>query len=89
VVIGLLLLITLECLSIARRAKDTAGMLIASGMATLVGFQSFLNISVATGMLPNTGIPLPFVSFGSSSMIAQLRSAGLVQSVWRHRKKPA
>ncbi|MCR5283387.1 MAG: rod shape-determining protein RodA [Lachnospiraceae bacterium] len=81
VVIGLLLLITLECLSIARRAKDTAGMLIASGMATLVGFQSFLNISVATGMLPNTGIPLPFVSYGLTSLLSLYIGMGIVLNV--------
>ncbi|MCR4689976.1 MAG: rod shape-determining protein RodA [Lachnospiraceae bacterium] len=81
VVIVLLLLITMECLLIARRAKDLAGELIASGMAALVGFQSFLNISVATGILPNTGIPLPFVSYGLTSLMSLYLGMGIVLNV--------
>ncbi len=81
VVIVLLLLITMECLLIARRAKDLAGELIASGMAALVGFQSFMNISVATGILPNTGIPLPFVSYGLTSLMSLYLGMGIVLNV--------
>ncbi|MBO4336505.1 MAG: rod shape-determining protein RodA [Lachnospiraceae bacterium] len=80
-VIVLLLLITLECLLIARKAKDQAGMLIASGMAALVGFQSFMNISVATGLMPNTGIPLPFVSYGLTSLMSLYIGMGIVLNV--------
>ncbi len=80
-VIVLLLLITLECLMTARKAKDLAGTLIASGMATLIGFQSFINISVATGVLPNTGIPLPFVSYGLTSLLSLYIGMGFVLNV--------
>ncbi|MBQ8527670.1 MAG: rod shape-determining protein RodA [Lachnospiraceae bacterium] len=80
-VIVLLLLITLECLMTARKAKDLAGTLIASGMATLIGFQSFINISVATGVLPNTGIPLPFVSYGLTSLLSLYIGMGVVLNV--------
>ena len=66
---------------IARKAKDLAGMLIASGMATLIGFQSFINISVATGLLPNTGIPLPFVSYGLTSLLSLYIGMGVVLNV--------
>ena len=62
VIIILLLFITIECIFIARKAKDTAGRLICCGMAALIGFQSFINICVTTGLMPNTGLPLPFVS---------------------------
>ncbi len=80
-VIILILLIVLECISIARKAKDLAGMLIAMGVAALFGFQSFLNIAVATGVMPNTGIPLPFVSYGLSSLLSGYIGVGLLLNV--------
>ncbi len=80
-VIILILLIVLECISIARKAKDLAGTLIAMGAAALIGFQSFLNISVATGVLPTTGIPLPFVSYGLSSLLSLYICIGLLLNV--------
>lgn len=80
-VILLLFLIALECVMIARRAKDTAGMVICSGMAGLVGFQSYMNIAVATGLMPNTGIPLPFVSAGLTSLVSLYIGMGFVLNV--------
>ncbi len=80
-VIILVLLIVLECISIARKAKDLAGTLIAMGVAALIGFQSFLNISVATGVMPNTGIPLPFVSYGLTSLLSLYIGVGLLLNV--------
>lgn len=80
-VIVLLLLITMDCLMTARRAKDIAGTLIASGMATIIGFQGFINISVATGVLPNTGIPLPFVSYGLTSLMSLYIGMGFVLNI--------
>ena len=59
-----------ECILIARKAKDLAGRLICCGMAALIGFQSIFNIFVATGLMPNTGIPLPFVSYGLTSFFS-------------------
>lgn len=81
VVILLLELITIECVLIGRRAKDLAGRLICSGMAILVSFQGFMNISVATGLLPNTGIPLPFVSAGLTSLVALYIGMGFVLNI--------
>lgn len=86
-VIGLLLLITLDCLMTAKKAKDVAGALIASGMATIVGFQSFINISVATGLMPNTGIPLPFVSYGLTSLVSLYIGMGFVLNVRLQRER--
>lgn len=80
-VIFLLFLIALECLSVARKAKDLAGTCIATGMAALVGFQSFVNISVATGIFPNTGVPLPFVSYGLTSLVSLYIGMGFVLNV--------
>ena len=77
----LLFLIVLECILIGRRAKDQAGTLICCGVASLVAVQSFINICVATGLMPNTGTPLPFVSYGLTSLISLYIGMGLVLNV--------
>ena len=77
-IIILLLLIVLECVMIGMKAKDTAGKLICCGMASLVAFQSFVNICVATGLMPNTGVPLPFVSYGLTSLVSLFMGMGFV-----------
>ena len=81
VVIVLLTLISLECLSVARKAKDLAGTIIAAGMGVLIAFQSFINIGVATFLLPNTGLPLPFVSYGLTSLLSLFAGMGFVLNV--------
>lgn len=81
IVIGLLLLIALECILIAKKAKDLSGRLICCGVAALIGFQSFVNICVVTGMMPNTGLPLPFVSYGLTSLVSSFIGIGLVLNV--------
>lgn len=80
-VIVLLTLIAIECVLIAKKAKDLAGTLICTGMATIVGVQSFMNIAVATGLMPNTGIPLPFVSYGLTSLVSLYIGMGFVLNV--------
>ncbi len=80
-IIAILLLIVLQCIHISRRAYDTKGMLIAAGIGMLIAYQSFINIGVATGVLPNTGIPLPFVSYGLSSLLSLLAGMGMVLNV--------
>lgn len=85
-VILLLLLIVVECIYIGSKAKDLAGKLICCGMATLIGFQSFINLCVATGLFPNTGIPLPFVSYGLTSLVTLYGGMGLVLNVALQRK---
>lgn len=87
VIILLLLFITIECIFIARKAKDTAGKLICCGMAALVGFQSIVNISVATGLMPNTGVTLPFVSYGLTSLWSLYIGIGLILNVGLQPKK--
>ncbi len=81
VVIVLLKAIALECVSIARRAKDLAGRIIAAGMGGLIAFQGFFNIGVATFILPNTGLPLPFVSYGLTSLMSLFIGMGFVMNV--------
>ena len=78
---NLLIGISLECIAVARRAKDLAGRIICAGIGGLVAFQGFFNIGVATFILPNTGLPLPFVSYGGTSVVFLLVEMGLVLSV--------
>jgi rod shape determining protein RodA len=80
-VIVIIILIGLECLSVARKASDTAGMIIAASMGSLVVFQSFINIGVTTFLLPNTGLPLPFVSYGLTSVMSLYIGMGFVLNV--------
>jgi len=86
-VVILVLLIVWECLLIARNAKDMAGSLIACGTAGLIGLQAFLNIAVATGLAPNTGIPLPFVSYGLTSLVSLFGAIGIVINIGLQTKK--
>ena len=77
----LMFLIIFECMRTGRRAKDLSGSLICYGMASIIAVQSFINICVATGLGPNTGTPLPFVSYGLSSMVSLYIGMGLVLNV--------
>ena len=81
VTIILLFLISLSCLSVGIRAKDTAGSVICAGMGTFIGVQGFMNIAVATFLMPNTGIPLPFVSYGLTSLVTLYLGLGVVLNV--------
>jgi len=70
-----------RCLRAARLARDTFGALIAFGVATLLAFQAIVNIGVNLNMLPATGLTLPFVSYGGSSLVSAMLGIGLVESV--------
>ncbi|KAB1643326.1 rod shape-determining protein RodA [Adlercreutzia muris] len=73
------------CLSIARAADDLFGMLIVMGVVGMWLFQILENIGMDVGLMPITGIPLPFVSYGSSFMVVNFALIGLIGSVWSHR----
>lgn len=81
IIIGIIFIIVLQCIRIGRRAKDDSGRLLAAGCGCLIGYQSFINIGVATQILPNTGIPLPFLSYGLSSLISSAIAVGIVLNV--------
>lgn len=68
---------------IARRARDTFGMILATGITYLIGMQAFINIAVVTGVFPNKGMPLPFISYGCSNLVIMLTSVGILLSVSR------
>ena len=87
IVIALLLLIVIQCILIGTRSQDLAGKIICCGVGSLIGVQSFINIGVATQLLPNTGVPLPFVSYGLTSLVSLYMGIGFVLNVGLQPKK--
>ena len=69
----------------AAQAPDTFGRLLATGITTWFCVQAFVNIGAVVGILPITGVPLPFISFGSSAMLANMAAAGILCNICRHR----
>jgi rod shape determining protein RodA len=86
VVIGLVIFVIYRCLWAGRNARDPYGALISYGVATLIAFQAIVNIGVNLQMMPATGLTLPFVSYGGSSLLANMIAIGLVESVIMRRK---
>mgnify|MGYP006274349543 FL=1 len=80
-IIVLLGIIVWRALRIAGRAPDLFGRLAAAGIGTWIGFQAFENIGMSLGIMPMTGVPLPFVSYGGSSMFALAIGIGLLQQI--------
>ena len=81
VIVVLLLAISIECIRMSLRAKDLSGKILCCGMGGLIALQSFINICVATGLAPNTGTPLPFVSYGLTSLVSLYIGMGIVLNV--------
>jgi rod shape determining protein RodA len=86
VIVFLLGVVILRALRIATRAEDLFGLLVASGVAMWFAFQSFVNIGMTIGIMPVTGLPLPFVSYGGSAIFADMIAIGLLQSVHRRHR---
>jgi rod shape determining protein RodA len=72
-------------LRIAAVARDPFGALLAAGVVTMLAFQAFVNIGMTVGIMPITGIPLPFVSYGGSSLVATFLAVGLLENVHMRR----
>ena len=87
IVVFLLLLIIIQCSIIGIKSQNLAGQIICGGVSALIGIQSFINISVATRIFPNTGISLPFVSYGLTSIVTFFIGIGLVLNVGLQPKK--
>ena len=81
IVIGLLVFVIIRCLRAAQLAKDMYGALIAYGFATLIFFQTAVNIGVNLNIIPVTGLTLPFISYGGSSLLSLVLGIGLIESV--------
>jgi cell division protein FtsW len=73
---------------IALQAKDLFGMLLGIGIVSLFAIQVIFNLGVATALLPVTGVPLPFISYGGSSLMLQLTATGILLNISRHRVQP-
>ena len=80
-VIALFAFIVFKCIMIARKTNDFTGKMIAIGVSAMFMFQSFVNIGVNTAILPNTGLPLPFMSYGLSSLLSNFLGIALVLNV--------
>ena len=81
VIVLLLLFVSLECIRMSLRAKDMAGKVLCCGVGSIVAIQSFINICVVMGIVFNTGTPLPFVSYGLTSIVSLFIGMGLVLNV--------
>jgi len=75
-----------RAIKISINAPDLFGSLIAAGVAIMIGAQVLINVAVVTNSIPNTGIPLPFISYGGTSLAITLVSVGLLLSVSRYTK---
>lgn len=84
----LIAVIVFRCLRTAAKARDMSGRLICVGYAALLSFQTFVNVGVATGLLPNTGLPLPFISAGVSSLLSLFIGLGVVLNVGLQSRDP-
>ncbi|MFD1849181.1 putative lipid II flippase FtsW [Oceanobacillus bengalensis] len=84
IVIGLFAVIVLRGIFIARKCTDSFGALLAIGIASMVGMQAFINLGAISGILPITGVPLPFISYGGSSLLVMLISMGILNNIAMH-----
>ncbi len=80
-IIALIIICVIQCIRIGLKTPDFTGKLICSGVGAWIGLQSFINIGVATQVLPNTGVPLPFVSYGLSSIVSLYAGVGMVLNI--------
>jgi rod shape determining protein RodA len=85
--LALIFFVLWRVLRIAKQSRDDFGRLIASGVAALIFFQSVVNVGMNLALMPVTGIPLPFVSYGGSSLLTTMVAMGLVESVALRQKK--
>jgi rod shape determining protein RodA len=86
VLLGIVAFVIVRCIFIALRAVDTEGQLIAAGVAGMLIFETFFHVGVATNLLPNTGMPFPFLSYGGSMIWVHMIAIGMVLNVKLPRK---
>ena len=86
---ALFLFLCVRGLNIARETEDNFSKLVAAGMSLTIGFQAIINMGVASGLFPTKGMPLPFISFGGSSLVVALASAGILANISRQTRLAA
>jgi rod shape determining protein RodA len=86
VLLGLFLVLLYRLLRATHLARDSFGALLAFGVVTMIAFQVVVNVGMNLGIMPVVGIPLPFISYGGSSMLTNMAAIGIVQSVLIHHK---
>jgi rod shape determining protein RodA len=85
--LGLFIVLFFRLKKIADVSRDNFGQLIISGTMTMIVFQVFINIGMNMGIMPIAGLSLPFISYGGSFLIVMLALLGIIQSIWKKRKK--
>lgn len=88
IVLFVIFILMIKCIYIAHNTENLTGKLIASGVSAMLFFQTFIHVGVVIDLLPNTGITLPFVSYGGSSMWALMISMGIVMNIHINKPKP-
>ena len=80
-VISLFILFIWRGILIAQRARDTYGTLLAVGITSIIAVQAIINIAVVTGSMPVTGVPLPFISYGGTSLVITMTAMGILLNI--------
>lgn len=78
--------LVLRCINMTRKVPDAFGRFLVIGFASLIGFQAFVNIGAVSGLIPFTGVPLPFISFGGTALAVFLTMSGIIVNVSRYRR---
>ena len=87
VVLGLFMALIIKCSQIALHAPDKFSMYFVVGMMSLIALQVIINVGVVTGVIPNTGMPLPFISYGGTSLLFTMIGMGIVLNISRYSNK--
>lgn len=82
--VGLLLMLVLRMFFVARHVKDKFGQLLMIGFGLLIALQSFVNVGAISGLLPLTGVPLPFISYGGTSLVIFMTIIGIANNIAKH-----
>ncbi|WP_244835323.1 stage V sporulation protein E [Clostridium sp. BJN0001] len=85
-IITLFVFLVIRGITIAMKAKDSYGMILAIGITSIIAVQSLINIAVVTGSMPVTGVPLPFISYGGTSLVINLTAMGILLNISRQRE---
>ena len=87
IIIALFVVFVWRGVRIAMRAKDTYGSMLAIGITSIIAVQSIINIAVVTGSMPVTGVPLPFISYGGTSLVINLMAMGILLNISRQTER--